>query len=343
MPIVTRCTSDHAEEWDAFVARVPSATFYHRWSWKTLNERQLGHDTAYLAGRVDGRMTGVLPMVCVDTWLFGTIACTMPFVNYGGPASDDADTDRALVEAAIAQARAWRADYLELRTRHPLGGDLAVSQHKVSLTLELASDAEVLWNRFKTGHRQEIRRAAKNGLSARFGPELLDAFYSVVAESWHELGTPFYRKRYFEDVLHTFGDDIRICVLFDRAGRPAAAAMDGLHRDTVEGMWLGIRPQYRKQLAGYALYWELIKDACERGFKVFHLGRSTADSGAETFKKKWLAEAQPLFWHYHLQAGQPMPGLNVQNPKYQLAMKLWRQLPPAVVGAVGPSIARGLP
>jgi FemAB-related protein (PEP-CTERM system-associated) len=262
MTTVTACTSEHAEEWDAFVARHPRATFYHRWGWKEINQRQFGHETSYLAARSDGRIVGILPLVCVKTVLFGTIACTMPFVNYGGPASDDPATDRLLVDEAIAQARRWEADYLELRTRHLLDGDLAVSHHKVSMTVELPADPDVLWNRFKTGHRQEIRRAAKNGLTARFGPDLLDAFYEVVAESWHELGTPFYRKAYFAHVLEAFPDHVRVCVLFDRAGRPAAAAMDGLHRETVEGMWLGIRPAYRTMLAGYGLYWELIKHAC---------------------------------------------------------------------------------
>ena len=43
------------------------------------------------------------------------------------------------------------------------------------MTLDLAADPEVLWKNFKTGHRQDIRRGYKNGLTARFGgAELLD-------------------------------------------------------------------------------------------------------------------------------------------------------------------------
>lgn len=338
-----RCEDAQGRDWNEFVAASDRGSFYHRFEWKAINERYFGHQTAYLGALDQERLVGVLPFVQVKSRLFGNIACSMPFVNYGGPCTADAAIERHLLQEATAVVERWGVKYLEIRSRLPLQTDLPTSSHKVSLTVDLDKDPEVLFKAFKTGHRQDIRRAYKNGLTARFGrAELLDDFYRVVAESWHELGTPFYKKDYFQTILDAFPGAIRICVVY-AGDQPAAAAFDGLHGSTIEGMWLGIRQSYRRLLAGYALYWELIKDACEAGYSRFHLGRSTADSTAETFKKKWNATVAPLHWTYVLRGTNTIPALNVANPKFQLAISLWRRLPIQVTNVVGPRIARSIP
>ena len=104
------------------------------------------------------------------------------------------------------------------------------------MTVDLVADSEVLWKSFKTGHRQDIRRGYKNGLTARFGgAELLDPFYEVMSESWQQLGTPFYRKQLLRrGSLEAFGDDLRICVVY-AGDRPAGVAFDGIQGDDRRG------------------------------------------------------------------------------------------------------------
>ncbi len=155
--------------------------------------------------------------------------------------------------------------YLEIRSRRHLGDALPCGTHKVSVTLALPSDPDVLWKTFKTGHRQDIRRAYKNGFVAQFGgADLLDPFYEVMSESWRNLGTPLYNRHYFRKVVETFPGSTRVCVVFD-GNEPAAAAFDGIHGDTIEGMWMGAKAKYRDRLVSYVLYWELIKQAAESG------------------------------------------------------------------------------
>jgi Acetyltransferase (GNAT) domain len=132
-------------------------------------------------------------------------------------------------------------------------------------------------------------------------------------------------------------------VVYDETALPAAAAFDGMHGDTVEGMWLGMLSQYKRKLVGYVLYWELIKHACENGFKQFHLGRSSVDSGGEQFKKKWNARPIQLYWHYLLRRDTEIPQLNTNNGKYHMAMAAWRRLPLGVTQQLGPLISRSIP
>jgi hypothetical protein len=87
----------------------------------------------------------------------------------------------------------------------------------------------------------------------------------------------------------------------------------------------------------------MIRQSCERGFNFFHLGRSTKDSGAVFFKKKWNAVPQQLYWQYLLPDGEAVPQLNVDNPKYRFYINVWRKLPVKLTQIIGPPIAKNIP
>jgi lipid II:glycine glycyltransferase (peptidoglycan interpeptide bridge formation enzyme) len=42
------------------------------------------------------------------------------------------------------------------------------------------------------------------------------------------------------------------------------------------------------------LYWTMIRDSIERGYKVFDFGRSTPNEGTYNFKKQWGAVEAPF-------------------------------------------------
>ena len=124
---------------------------------------------------------------------------------------------------------------------------------------------------------------------------------------------------------------------------PVATAFVGFHGKMVEGMWLSFLREYSKLQINYFQYWEMIKRACEQGYDLFHLGRSTAEGGGEFFKEKWNAVPRQLYWEYVLNKRQQLPELNVENPRYSLAIRLWRALPVSVTTAIGPMIAKSIP
>lgn len=338
------CQAPQREAWNACLDVLPGGTMYHRYEWRDVNETCFGHRSAYLMALDAGRIVGVFPIVQVKSRLFGNIACSLPFVNYGGPCAENADVERELLAAAARVADEWGVEYLEIRSRKFLSGALPTSEHKVSMTVALAADPELLWKKFSSAHRQDIRGGYKKGLTAKVGgAELMDDFYAVLSESWRDLGTPIYSKHYLSMVARAFPRESRLCVIYSREGEPAAASFDMLDRDTAEGLWLGSRGKFRRLYAGYVLYWELIKGACERGLKEFHLGRSTVHSGGEIFKKKWNAYPTQLYWSYLLRTRRDTPQLNVANPKYRLAIRAWQKLPVPVTQFVGPYIARSIP
>ena len=342
--VKTAChAANISNQWDQFLDNHPDASFYQLSGWEKLNQECFGHKTFYLSLWHKNEITGVFPLVLLQSRLFGRILCSMPFVNFGGPCTNDTAALESLLETATQIAQQENADYLEIRATHILDSALPTATHKVSMTIDLDDDPDTLWNNFSSKHRTNIRRVYKNGITVKSGGiELLDTFYQLLAESWKSLGTPIYQKKYFQRVIEEFGDMIRIFVCY-QGDTPIATAFNGNYKHTVEGMWAGGLAEARKLQPNYVLYWEMIKDACERGFQNFHLGRSTVDSGAEQFKKKWNAQQTQLYWQYFLNHNNEMPQLNVDNPKYKLAINLWRQMPTRVTTMLGPSIAKYIP
>lgn len=329
--------------WNAYVAGHAGGTFYHLHEWSRINRELFGHEGRMLVARSGATVVGCLPLTLVSSRLFGRILCSMPFVNYGGPCADSPAIAAQLVDAARELAGSTKSDYLELRCAVPLATDMPVSTRKISMTLALDADPEKIFNKYTTKHRTNIRRSYKNELTVRSGgAELLPTFYAIMEESWRSLGTPLYSRRYFETILGTFPDYTRIYVCSQR-DTPVAVAFNGEFNGTVEGMWAGGTAASRGLQANYVLYWEMIQDACKRGLKRFHLGRSTSDSGAEDFKKKWNAETLQLYWYHHRPDGGPPPALNVDNPKFRLAIAAWRRMPMWMTRVIGPKIARGIP
>lgn len=329
--------------WNGYVNQAETASFYHRYEWKAVNEYAFGHRTYYVAAMMSGRIVGVFPLVLIRSLVFGRILCSLPFVNFCGPSADDSLVEQSLLRRAYEIADEEEVDYLEIRGLRRHDETLQTSANKVSMTVKLAADPEQLWSTFQSKHRTAIRRVYKSGLVVRSGhEELLDTFYRILSQSWRSLGTPIYQKDYFRMILRTFEDNVQIFVAY-QGDTPVATAFNGHHCGTIEGMWAGVLPEYRRLHPNYVLYWEMLKQACERGFDHFHLGRTSAGSGGESFKKKWCADARQLYWQFYLPGGGEAPQLNVDNPKYALAIRSWRKLPLWVTQKLGPALARSIP
>jgi hypothetical protein len=91
------------------------------------------------------------------------------------------------------------------------------------------------------------------------------------------------------------------------------------------------------------LYWTCLAFACEQGFATFDFGRSTAGEKTYKFKEQWGAKPSPMNWHYWMRRGGEIPNITPDNPKYKLAIGLWKKLPLTLTRILGPSIVKNIP
>jgi len=335
------------ERWDGYVNHAAASTLYHLYGWRRVVEESFGHETPYLsASDESSRVIGVLPLVQLQSRLFGHMLVSMPFFNYGGICADREDVRQALLHAAIALATERKVDFIEIRhdeQNEEWQRGLAKKSAKVSMRLPLPASADELWKSLGSKLRNQIQRPRKEGMTCAIGgAELLDGFYDVFSSNMRDLGTPVYSKAFFRNILSQFPDRAWICSVYSDK-RPVASGLLIGFKQRIEIPWASSLRSFNRLSPNMLLYWSGLEHACMRGYREFDFGRSTPNEGTYRFKEQWGAKPHPLHWYYWLPGGREMPQVNPRNPKYRTAIALWQRLPVSVTRLIGPGIVKYIP
>jgi FemAB-related protein (PEP-CTERM system-associated) len=340
--------STEAGDWDAFVKAHPHGTLYHLFAWKHVIEKTYGHKTYYLmalktpdsALPQTEAVAGILPLVHLNHFLFGNSLVSVPFFDMGGVLAEDIDSERELIAEAVRLGQGLKSRNLELRHLRATPGPWQTGTNKVRMLLDLPDSAETLMKGFKSKLRSQIKKAIKDGLKAEIGgEELLDAFYEVFLVNMRDLGSPVHSKRLMENVLTHFSQEARVVIVSYR-GRPIAGSIVVGFNQVLENPWASSLRRYSHLNANMLLYWAMLEYACENGFKRFDFGRSTPDEGTYRFKAQWGARPEPLHWvNIYLNGDRPK-NVIAEDPKFQMASRIWRRLPVLVTRGVGPRIRK---
>ncbi|HET8727635.1 MAG TPA: FemAB family XrtA/PEP-CTERM system-associated protein [Alphaproteobacteria bacterium] len=338
-----RTLSDGADEraWDAFVEAAPEATFFHRAGWRRVIEGTYGHRCHFLYVASSGGIRGVLPLVHIDSRLFGRSLVSTAFGVYGGPVSADPEARDLLDAAASDLAWSLRVGVLEYRLRHRQHSDWPC-QDQLYATFRKAidPDPDVNMKAIPRKQRAMVRKGIGFGLESRADDDV-DGLFRIYSESVRNLGTPVFPRRYFRALRDVFADSMDV-VTVTQAGRPVSGVLNFYFRDEVLPFYGGGSREARDLAANDFMYWEVMRRAGERGCRLFDFGRSKAGTGAFAFKKNWGFTPEPLYHEYRLVTATERPEVNPLNPKYQRMIALWRRLPLPVANVVGPWIARDL-
>ena len=337
---VSPLTDGDLGAWTAFADSRPEATFFHRIEWRRLMCDTLGFRDRYLIARRLGAVVGVLPMVEVRHLLFGSSFTSLPFCAYGGPLSIDADAQRALIDAAVAMARQHGVARVELRCLSPL--DAASPRQSLYSTFRapIAPGLDDLKG-IPQKRRNVVRRAISLGLRADVRRDA-DRFFELYAENARAHGTPALARRFFHALLAAFPADCDVLFVTDAQGRDLSAILNFYHRGEVLAYFAGEVAAARETNANDFKYWSLMRHAVSRGCTQFDFGRSKADTGSFQFKRLWGFTPHQLHYEYPYLPSGAVPQNNPNNPKFQLAMRVWQRLPRAIVDRVGPPLAQGL-
>ena len=330
-----------AARWDTFVMACPQATFFHRAAWQQVMVQVFRHDTHFLYAERDGALVGVLPLAHVKSLLFGNALVSLPFAVYGGVAASDEAAAAALEAHADELGRRLGVGHLELRQLERSHADWPRQDLYVTFRKPILADEEANLLAIPRKQRAMVRKGIKNGLTSRFD-EGVDRFFALYADNVHRHGTPALPQRYFETLRRTFGADCSVLTVSAPDGRALSSVLSFHFRDEILPYYAGDDEAARDLAANDFKYWELMRDACARGFKTFDYGRSKQGTGPYAFKKNWGFEPTPLHYEYRLYKRDAVPQNNPANAKYKLMIETWRRLPLGVANWLGPYVVRSL-
>ncbi len=330
--------------WDAYVDAHQESTAYHYSGWPRLLARAFGHEAVLLAATRGGAVIGVLPLVAMRSRLFGRFAVSLPYLNEAGLLADDPAVEHTLIDAAIHVAQVRGAEFLEIRHCRRHDRRLSERRHKVAMSLVLQPTVDEQWQALDRKIRNQVRKAEKNGVTVSSGgADLVQDFYGIFARNMHDLGTPVFSVRLFDEALATFPDRTRVFCARHGDHGPVAASIAHWRGGTIEVIWASALRESNGVSANVLLYWRMLQFAIEHQCATFEFGRCTPGEGPYHFKRQWGAEPRPLVWEYWT----ARPAIDIdkspRNPKYRAAVALWRHLPVRLTTYLGPRIVRGIP
>lgn len=324
--------------WDRFVQACPTATFFHRAGWQCVIERAFGHKTWFLYAEAGGHIQAVLPLAEMNSRWFGHSLCSLPFCVYGGVAATNDEARAVLDQAAQELASRLGVDHLEYRNLDTRNPDWLYKNLYVTFRKNLHPLPEQNLLEIPRKQRAMIRKGIAAGLHSAIDFDV-ERFFHAYSSSVHRLGTPTFSKSYFQILLQVFGNDCEI-VSVRRANETIGSVLVFYFRDQVLPYYGGGMEAARALGGNDFMYWEVMRRACERGFRMFDFGRSKQGTGSFNFKKNWGFLPQPLNYEYKLHRAKTVPDNNPLNPKYALLIKAWRKMPLRLANIVGPHIVR---
>lgn len=335
---------DRLSAWEAFMAERGRTRLSLHPRWLSVLERGLGHRPFVIEALEGEAIRGLLPLVLVQSALFGRFLVGLPYLNYGGVVCSDPETARRLIDRALELAERLKVRHLELRHEAPMDHPRmeTVAGMKVHMRRSLPETTEALWAELGPKVRNQVRKGEKHALKVEWGgTDLLGDFYEVFSRNMRDLGTPVYGRRLFRSILEAFPDQAELCVV-RLEGAPIAASLLLHGREASEVPSAGSLRDHNPTCANMLMYWNLLVRALERGQAEFDFGRSSPESPTHRFKAQWGAKPFPANWSYHVRSGD-RSAMRPDNPKNQRLIAIWRRLPVGLTRLIGPGIVRGIP
>lgn len=334
------------KEWDEYVQSNSNTSIYHKIGWKNVIDETFGHEPIYLLAKQDSKIKGILPLFAMKSRVFGNYLISLPFIDRAGVIADNPQIISLMCDRAIEIAQEKQVDFLELRNQNKIEhNSLATISHKVNFVLQSGSDPDFIWRKvLQKNVKNKVRIAQKNHITIESGNSIqyINSFYDIYCINMKFLGTPVYPKEFFLNIYKYFSDNIIIFLAFYK-NKAIGGKIVLLFKETTYFISQSSMREYADYNPNNLLYWAAIEYACKNGYKFCDMGRSNIDSGPYKFKKQWGPIIQPLFWQYYLYKANKIPALNPTNPKFSLAIKIWKRLPLIITKLIGPLIAKHIP
>jgi FemAB-related protein (PEP-CTERM system-associated) len=340
-PVVVRTVTDaDRAAWNEFVHARADGTFFHLFEWRDVLTRAFAQSTHYLVAEQGGTVVGVLPLSEVKSWLFGHSLVSTPFCVYGGIVAAGDAAFKALERAACDLARRLGVEHIEMRNRERRHPEWPVKDLYVTFRKEIDADPEKNMLAIPRKQRAMVRKGVKEELSAEVD-DCVDRLYDIYSESLRNLGTPVFSRRYLEILKDVFGEACDVVTIL-KDDRAVASVLNFYFRDEVLPYYGGGTQEARAVAGNDFMYWQVMERARQKGCRLFDYGRSKRGTGAFDFKTYWGFEPTPLHYEYFLVKGNDLPNLSPANPKYAVAIDLWRRMPLKLTQWIGPPVAKYL-
>jgi CelD/BcsL family acetyltransferase involved in cellulose biosynthesis len=289
--------------WDEFLQRHPRASVFHSSAWLEALSRTYGYTpVAYTTSPAGQTLENGMVFCRIESWLTGRRLVSLPFSDHCEPLADAPEDLEAFTVAL--EEECWRGQwrYIEVRPLQPFEMLTALQGASMPYTfhhLDLAPDIDTLFrNCHKNSTQRKILRAEREGLQYREGSteKLLNHFYRLLAMTRKRHQRPPQPRKWFANLIDSFGDALKIRVAF-KGERAVAAVLTIRYKDSMVYKYGGSDPRFNNLGGMHLLLWRAIQEAKASGLHSLDFGRTDADQqGLITFKQRWGTTESSLIY-----------------------------------------------
>ena len=339
MPRVTGVDPLDYECWDKWLLNTPGCSFFHTSQWADVLSKAYNYRPVYFTVFGEEKLSAVLPLMEVKSFLTGTRGVALPFTDYCEPIAADKEQFQELFAAAVALGKKHRWRYLELRGGETFFDKTEHSEWHYVHTIDLGKTGTAT---FSDSTRRNIKKAEKQNLDVVISAseDVLQVFCRLNALTRRYHGLPPQPRRFFQYVHdRILSQNMGFIVLASLRGEAIAANVYFTFGDQILYKYGASDRAFQHLRASNLVMWEAIKWGCNHGYRSLCLGRTEPDNeGLRQFKAGWGAQERLIrYYRYDLRKDVFFKTPDIVRPFHK---KIFGRLPIPILNMLGKILYR---
>ncbi len=294
--------------WDDLVASHPDGSFAHTAAWARVLVSSYGYRPFYFTEVKDCRMSGLIPVMEIRSWLTGCRGVSLPFTDECEVILPEGTTFDDAVQRVKDFGKSRRWETLELRDRVPGMEGIPPSMEYYVHEMDLSRPEDGIFSGLRANVQRNIRRAEKEGVTveSEASSANLREFYRLNCLTRREHGLPPQPIRFFENLReHVLSKGKGTLLLARYRGNCVAGAVFVHHGCQAIFKYGASDRRFQRLRANNLVLWEAIRSYNGRGFRIFSFGRTNiGHAGLRHFKQSWGSSERLLrYYECNLDSG----------------------------------------
>ncbi|HEY1793792.1 MAG TPA: GNAT family N-acetyltransferase [Opitutaceae bacterium] len=321
--------------WDANIALIPAATFFHTSAWASVLSTSFGLEPCYFIIEHQDGGRSILPMMEVDSWLTGRRGTSLPFTDECVPLVKDFAAFAALFHAAVQFGNVRRWHHLEIRGGADLTREYQPSVRFLGHTLNLIGNTP--FANVAASVKQAVRKARRSGIIAEssVGERAMKEFYSLMCKTRQRHGLPPQPFRFFKAINEQIISRGKgLLMLARHGGRPVAGALFLIHGRKAIFKFGASDSGVQALRPNNLVMWNAISRLSQEGVESLDMGRTTvSNEGLRRFKLSWGAREREIeYFRFDLKNNSVVSTRDMSSGVH---CRIFRALPLTISRAIG--------
>jgi len=283
-------------DWNDLIGAMPGTSFFHSSNWARVLSATYDYEPLYFCIVEGGRLSALVPLMDVRSFLTGRRGVSLPFTDYCAPVFHDKAYKNCLLESMrdYGRKRGWK--YIEFRGGDNLAKNAACYHFYYGHTMSLAGSEEEFISRMRDSTARNVRKALKLGVRTEISTsrESLGEFYRLNCITRKKHGLPPQPFPFFRNIHeHILSKNLGMVVLASCGSRYVAGGVFFRFGDDAIYKYGASDPDYQELRPNNLVMWEAIRRYADEGCKTLNLGRTDQEAaGLRQYKTGWGANEQ---------------------------------------------------